>query len=80
MIPIAVFGLFAVVVFWLLEFVAGKNNRTTERLEEHRSSGGSTRPGERTSWLTTTALGAVDDERALGRHHREVTHEHRLAL
>jgi hypothetical protein len=25
-------------------------------------------------------LGAVDDERALGRHHREVTHEHRLAL
>ncbi len=26
------------------------------------------------------ALGAVDDERALLRHHREVTHEHRLAL
>ncbi len=26
------------------------------------------------------ALGAVDDERALAGHHREVTHEHRLAL
>jgi len=26
------------------------------------------------------ALGPVDDERALLRHHREVTHEHRLAL
>jgi tight adherence protein C len=36
-IPIAVFGLFAVVVFWLLDFVAGRNNRTTERLEELRN-------------------------------------------
>ena len=36
-IPIAVFGLFAVVVFWLLEFMAGRNNRTTERLEELRN-------------------------------------------
>src|SRR5207249_2346055 len=26
------------------------------------------------------ALGPVDDERALLRHHREVAHEHRLAL
>jgi tight adherence protein C len=36
-IPIAVFGLFAVIVFWLLDFVAGRNNRTTERLDELRN-------------------------------------------
>lgn len=36
-IPVAVFGLFAVVVFWVLEFVAGRNNRTTERLDELRN-------------------------------------------
>jgi tight adherence protein C len=36
-IPIAVFGLFAVVVFWLLDFVAGRKNRTTERLDELRN-------------------------------------------
>ena len=45
-----------------------------------RCSRRSTRPGERTSWRHDDALGAVDDERALLGHHREVTHEHRLAL
>ena len=37
-------------------------------------------PGERTSWRHDDPLGAVDDEGALAGHHREVAHEHRLAL
>ena len=32
-------------------------------------------PEERTSWETTTRSRAVDDERAAGRHEREVAHE-----
>ncbi|HZZ28063.1 MAG TPA: type II secretion system F family protein [Pirellulales bacterium] len=36
-VPIAVFGLFAVIVFWVLNVFAGKGDRTTERLEELRN-------------------------------------------
>jgi tight adherence protein C len=36
-VPIAVFGLFAVVVFWVLNVFAGETDRTTERLEELRN-------------------------------------------
>ena len=36
--PLAVFGLFAVVVFWLLDVFAGRNSRTDERLDELRES------------------------------------------
>jgi tight adherence protein C len=36
-VPFAVFGLFAVVAFWALEFFAGRSNRATERLEELRN-------------------------------------------
>jgi tight adherence protein C len=35
--PLAVFGLFAVVVFWLLDVLVGRKNRTTERLDELRN-------------------------------------------
>ena len=35
--PLAVFGLFAVVVFWLLDLFAGRRNRTSERLDELRN-------------------------------------------
>ena len=37
LVPIAIFGLFAVVAFFVLDFFAGRNNRTTERLEELRN-------------------------------------------
>ncbi|HEY2882211.1 MAG TPA: type II secretion system F family protein [Pirellulales bacterium] len=37
LVPIAVFGLFAAAVFWLMDYLAGQNNRTTERLEELRN-------------------------------------------
>lgn len=37
LVPIAVFGLFAAVAFWLLEYVAGRSTRTSERLEELRN-------------------------------------------
>ena len=37
-------------------------------------------PGERTSWRDDDPLGAVDDEGALVRHHREVPHEDGLLL
>jgi tight adherence protein C len=36
-VPIAVFGLFAVIVFWVLNVFAGETDRTTERLEELRN-------------------------------------------
>ena len=36
-VPLAVFGLFAAVVFWLLDVFAGQKNRTSERLEELRN-------------------------------------------
>ena len=36
-VPLAVFGLFAVVVFWVLDVFAGRNSRTTERLDELRN-------------------------------------------
>ncbi|HEY2827764.1 MAG TPA: type II secretion system F family protein [Pirellulales bacterium] len=37
LVPFAVFGLFAVVVFWVLNVFAGETDRTTERLEELRN-------------------------------------------
>ena len=39
-VPLAVFGLFAVVVFWLLDVFVGRNTRTTERLDELRNPSG----------------------------------------
>ncbi|HTQ38682.1 MAG TPA: type II secretion system F family protein [Pirellulales bacterium] len=36
-VPIAVFGLFAVIVFWVLNVFAGESDRTSERLEELRN-------------------------------------------
>ncbi len=36
-VPFAVFGLFAAVAFWALEFFAGRNNRASERLDELRN-------------------------------------------
>jgi hypothetical protein len=37
LVPFAVFGLFAVVVCWVLNVFAGDTDRTTERLEELRN-------------------------------------------
>jgi tight adherence protein C len=37
LIPLAVFGLFAAVAFWLLEYVAGRPTRVHERLDELRN-------------------------------------------
>jgi tight adherence protein C len=36
-VPLAVFGLFAVIVFWVLNVFAGDSDRTAERLEELRN-------------------------------------------
>ena len=37
LVPFAVFGLFAVIVFWVLNVFAGDTDRTSERLEELRN-------------------------------------------
>ncbi len=37
LVPFAVFGLFAAVAFFILEYVAGRSTRTHERLEELRN-------------------------------------------
>jgi tight adherence protein C len=37
LVPFAVFGLFAAVAFWILEIVAGRRTRATERLDELRN-------------------------------------------
>src|SRR6185436_4235980 len=36
-VPLAVFGLFAVIVFWVLDVFAGRGSRANERLDELRN-------------------------------------------
>ncbi len=38
-LPLAIFGLFAAIAWWLMDFLGGQSNRATERLDELRNPG-----------------------------------------